>query len=1565
MSKRRRQDRETQKTARGDANTAAGTDRDAGWGQRGGSRWRRNVGGRPKARGRGRQPTERPEPVPEAGPSAHTGTGVRGRQPAQTPEPVPEAGPSAQTGTGVRGRQPSQTAETEPVAGPSAQDSNSAEDAVPFEGNDFSVAFRRERGVRLLEERVFGERAVVERIYNIDLNWRFRDRLLVDALDDLRRIFQDILDHAREVSGPSDLGRLFVQSPEDLYSPIQIGPLPLRDLSVEELMMRIEAVTQSDRTIRLNNTFQIHLGICSIPNGGVIRQFYGEGNDRISSHGIGYVKSDDVMCLARSLIICRAFEARERLKRQEGYPPEQLEHAERELIKVRKQNRFPEHRYALARELHLGAGLQEDEPASLDDIYRFEAILGTRIVVISAALGCKVVYSGSIETEELYLVLFTRPEEEDVLAGNSEGHFDAVLTPSCLYTHSNFCLRCLQPYRTPQSHLCEGLCRLCLRMGCTEDGSVERGSRCNDCNRVYRSQTCYMIHRRKRTVGRGKRRQQVESQCRRYIQCLTCMKLERRDEFDAHKCWHWTCRICDQLVEGGHLCYMRAKMPNSVDPRFMTCDFECDPNGVHKPNALVAQWKCRECANVSFRDNPYCSWCGLRCEGCQSEEVEAGTPPCCRRLPACGIRRKEFRGMNTARDFCLWVFRDEWSGYTLRFHNGGAYDVYFLLPYLFDNVLDPDCIFRGSRVMYARVGKGLNIRIVDTLNHIPMSLAKMAQAFHLPESKGHFPHFFNTVENAGYVGPIPDREYFGVESMSVEGRKEFDRWYDEFEASGKVYDLETELSKYCRADVTLLEEACDIYARNMVELTSKEVITGVSPEGEPVRETVAVHPFHYVTAASVTMAIFRWMFLEERFLVELADGRLVIGLEKFNTLKLYDDFNNEIEEDVDIVNKTFVSTPIAHIPAGGFAGRDNFSKDSILWLKWVEHCQGVTIQHALTPEGEYRVRGPRGGTVKLDGYRVDAQGRRYAYFYNGCVWHGHTCIVQGREDVRLLEEALGSGSGQTFNQNAPWKKWKGVYHPHTGQSMSELYRKWNEQLVHLRQEGFTVITMWECDWRREKERDEVRAFCQGETVMDRLDDRACLYGGRVSATRLYYEVPVGETMQYYDFNSLYPSVLKYCRYPVGFPEVILKDFEPLENYFGLVKCTVLPPFKLFHAVLPYRVGDRLFFPLCADCAENLRDGPCQCALEKRYILGQWVTPEVELAVEHGYKVVQVYEVWHWSETACYNTDTGESGLFGGFIDLLMKLKTEATGYPSWCDSDEKRHKFIADFEEHEHVKLDPTKMRPNPGARMLAKIALNSFWGKMAQRDNLPARRTVRTMEEYMDMVSNPSFHLKDFHVMHKTALQITYTRHKDFVAEKDFTNIWVAAFTTAHGRIRLFRVIHALGKDALYFDTDSVICIMRPLTPASIPIGDYLGQLKSELRPGESIEIWVSSGAKSYAYREKESGNSVTKLKGFTLDCTASTLINFQAMVDIVRNHVHPEHYPLENPALEIRDGTVGVNVIYHARIRRHLDDLRVFSRDESKFYRVVFTKRWVVKDGSFLTYPHGYNIERDLPET
>ena len=173
---------------------------------------------------------------------------------------------------------------------------------------------------------------------------------------------------------------------------------------------------------------------------------------------------------------------------------------------------------------------------------------------------------------------------------------------------------------------------------------------------------------------------------------------------------------------------------------------------------------------------------------------------------------------------------------------------------------------------------------------------------------------------------------------------------------------------------------------------------------------------------------------------------------------------------------------------------------------------------------------------------------------------------------------------------------------------------------------------------------------------------------------------------------------------VGHPHIITENFDDVTTYFGLIKCTVLPPRGLFHPVLPYRTQGKLMFPLCKTCTDTCNQTPCTHSENERAIQGTWCSVEVEKALEKGYSILAIHEVWHFPETS--------DELFKEYIDTFLKIKQEASGYPGECVTEEQKQYYVSEYLENSGIRLDPHKIEHNPGLRALAKLMLNSFWGK-------------------------------------------------------------------------------------------------------------------------------------------------------------------------------------------------------------------------------------------------------------
>ena len=397
---------------------------------------------------------------------------------------------------------------------------------------------------------------------------------------------------------------------------------------------------------------------------------------------------------------------------------------------------------------------------------------------------------------------------------------------------------------------------------------------------------------------------------------------------------------------------------------------------------------------------------------------------------------------------------------------------------------------------------------------------------------------------------------------------------------------------------------------------------------------------------------------------------------------------------------------IAIIPPRGYGPGQNFSLDSIRWLNYEAMKDNVSIQHALN-----------GGEVRLHG-RVTADGtcleNRKIYSYLGCIFHG--CSACYDEDT---------------------------ISPISKKPMAELRRitLFRKKQLALIYPGYELVEIWEHEWKRiwKDLPDDVKGKIEVSRRLDPLIPRESLYGGRTEATKLLHRVRGDEVIRYLDFTSLYPWSNKYRPYPVGHPKIYTNNFKDISSYFGLIRCTVLPPRWLFHPVLPSRCHGKLMFALCGTCMHEKRQSYCPHSDEDRTISGTWVTSEVQKAEEMGYEIKDIEVVWHWDQRAEYDLKTKTKGLFTKYIDRFLRLKQEASGYPEWCVTDEDKQRYIEDYYRNEGIRLDPENIDKNPGMRSLAKLCLNSMWGEYSinQSINQSIKQPINQSIIYLYIIYN------------------------------------------------------------------------------------------------------------------------------------------------------------------------------------------------------------------------------------
>ena len=264
---------------------------------------------------------------------------------------------------------------------------------------------------------------------------------------------------------------------------------------------------------------------------------------------------------------------------------------------------------------------------------------------------------------------------------------------------------------------------------------------------------------------------------------------------------------------------------------------------------------------------------------------------------------------------------------------------------------------------------------------------------------------------------------------------------------------------------------------------------------------------------------------------------------------------------------------------------------------------------------------------------------------------------------------------------------------------------------------------------------------------------------------------------------------KYGTYPIGNPKFIYKPPNPrdISPYFGIAKCTILLPSYLFHPVLPYRCGQKLVFPLCRTCAEANIDKPlhdkawvCDHTPQQRQLTDTWCTPEIQKAIDQGYTLQCLHEVWHFERK--------QTGLFRDYVNTWHKIKDEASGFPAHCTTPEQQHQHVQDYCVQDNMK-EPNSIRPT------SKSTRGDVLGQIRSTPRQDPRGGIHQSSIFARLLSQLSH----------------YKVHQDMIEVAPNLNIFIACFTTCHARLKLYEELQRLDQRVVYFDIDSIIFTQAP----------------------------------------------------------------------------------------------------------------------------------------------------------
>lgn len=474
--------------------------------------------------------------------------------------------------------------------------------------------------------------------------------------------------------------------------------------------------------------------------------------------------------------------------------------------------------------------------------------------------------------------------------------------------------------------------------------------------------------------------------------------------------------------------------------------------------------------------------------------------------------------------------------------------------------------------------------------------------------------------------------------------------------------------------------------------------------------------------------------------------------------------------------------------------------------------------------------------------------------------------------------------------------------------------------------------------------------------IEQMKPSDCFYGGRTEVFKLYANASKwpDEEIHYYDVTSLYPSVYAHRKLPMGTPRYIIgyavtkERLHPdhPDRYFGYARIKITPNTRDRIGLLPQRnlQTQRLSFPV-------------------EPMTGCWFTEEIYLAMQNGYIVEEIYEIYHWESNQISDQH------LRGYVGYFLRIKQESEGWKKLgATSDNpspEEQEEIANRLYHQNgglARIRPDQVKLDPVMRALAKLYLNSLWGKWAQKASKECHTTIYGTQQFFQLWNDVTVERESclFRDISPGVYKVNYKKKNPFIQPVAHGNIWLAASVTAWARITLHKQMLRIGaENIIYCDTDSII-FKWPKNGENLS-GIGLGQWTDEY-PKNVIQKVYALAPKLYALtlgnRQSEETYESFRAKGVQMTLQNQIKMSFQNILPLIQQTIENKS---EEHTIEVDNFTIFTN-----STNNHLPFGNLFSRYNKKKVRVIITKRTIeeLEECNFEelaeinTYPPGYQF-------
>lgn len=454
-------------------------------------------------------------------------------------------------------------------------------------------------------------------------------------------------------------------------------------------------------------------------------------------------------------------------------------------------------------------------------------------------------------------------------------------------------------------------------------------------------------------------------------------------------------------------------------------------------------------------------------------------------------------------------------------------------------------------------------------------------------------------------------------------------------------------------------------------------------------------------------------------------------------------------------------------------------------------------------------------------------------------------------------------------------------------------------------------------------------------------------GGRTEVFKPYVNVEKleGKEILYHDVCSLYPYVCAFRTLPYGLPQYIpgynidperLFHTDEKWKYWGYMRCKVKPNPKCKLGLLPIRdENQRLLFPVFE-------------------MKGCWGLDELELAWKNGYEILEIYEIIHWKP------ENRSDKFFRGYVDFFLRMKQEAEGWKKLGKKENPTAEEKVQIQQqifHENgeiglIRID--RVKKNPLKRLVAKLYLNSLWGKYGQKRKTKSHCTLYSFQQFHQLWFDKRIKNETclFREVGKNIFKVEYEMVESFVKSNARGNIYLAAKVTEHARCILHtRCLLVHPENVIYTDTDSVI-LLREIGAEDIT-GTGLGKWTIEYE-GKKIRKFYALAPKCYFLLVEGEEQLQMKAKGIQLTITNKERFYETKLQELLSN-------PEDCPTINVDYMTIYANCQQNLGIQYGV----LLSRYGEKKVRLVISKRVMEVlenyDWSTIsmihTYPLGYS--------